>query len=296
MRHILHVSDIHFGPHFRPDVAAGVSALIEHRRPDLVVISGDLTQRAKIRQFQDARRWVDAFPVPWIAVPGNHDVPMYRAWERVLAPYGVYRRHFADEMEPIFVDDEIYVLGVNTAFNWTIRDGRYSRAGLRRLLGELEAAPADRAKIVVAHHHLIPPPRFDTQRVTERAREAIEILVHFEVEMVLSGHLHQTWIGTTEQYYPSGRRPVLLVHSGTTTSGRGRGCERRRNTCNWIEIHDGHHLVRHLIWQPDAERFDEQSRHVFPRGGPGWSLGAFDPEAAGAVVAGPAPADALDRR
>ena len=128
MRQILHISDVHFGPYHQPEVAAGVLDLIERRRPDLVAVSGDLTQRAKPYQFVEAREFVDRIPVPTIAVPGNHDVPMYRFWERLLAPYGAYRKHFAQELEPVVRDDEMLVVGVNTAHNWTIKDGRITRS------------------------------------------------------------------------------------------------------------------------------------------------------------------------
>lgn len=265
MRQILHISDIHFGPHFRPETADAIRDLVARRQPDLVAISGDLTQRAKIGQMRDARQWVDSLETPSLAVPGNHDVPMYRVWERLLAPYGIYQQYFDQDMEPIWEDDELFVVGVNTAFNWTVKDGRVTPASLRRLAQVLEAVPRTKAKIVVAHHHLIPPPRFDTQRVTRHAREAVELFSRLGVEMVLSGHLHQTYIATSEEYYPRGERPVLLVHAGTTTSGRGRGWETKRNSCNWIRIDEGSVTIHHLLWQPEHGAFREWSRHSFPR-------------------------------
>ncbi|MEM7581783.1 MAG: metallophosphoesterase family protein [Acidobacteriota bacterium] len=265
MRQILHISDIHFGPPHRHEVSEAVLQLISRRRPDLVVISGDLTQRARPEQFAEARAFVDRIEVPSIVVPGNHDVPMYRVWERVGAPFGAYRRHFAEDLEPTYQDDEMAVIGVNTAFNWTIKDGRVTRAGLRRLEQQLAAVPAGVARIVVAHHQLVPPPRFDTQRVLENAHQVVALLKRAGVEMVLSGHLHQSWIGSTEAYYPSGERPVLLVHSGTSTSSRGRGCERRRNTCYWIVLREHEIEFSNLAWDADDEQFLEQSRHLFPR-------------------------------
>lgn len=246
-------------------MADGVADLVERRRPDLVAISGDLTQRAKVRQFLDARRWVEELPVPWIAVPGNHDVPMYRVWERVFSPYGVYREHFDDDMEPVFESDGLYVVGINTAYNWTVKDGRFTVEALRRAKKRLEAAPAGAARIVVAHHPTIPPPRFDNRRVAKGSLEALHLFGRLDVEMVLSGHVHQTWIGTSEEYYPQGHRPVLLVHTGTSTSGRGRGWEKKQNSANWIRIHRDHLSISHLLWHPDEGRFLEWSRHRFPR-------------------------------
>ena len=88
MRRILHISDVHFGPPHLPDVAAGVLRLVESRQPDLVALSGDLTQRAKPHQFREACSWVDRIGVPTVTVPGNHDVPLYRVWERFLQSMG----------------------------------------------------------------------------------------------------------------------------------------------------------------------------------------------------------------
>ncbi|MEM9554684.1 MAG: metallophosphoesterase family protein [Acidobacteriota bacterium] len=266
MRQILHISDIHFGPYFVPAAADAVRTLAEERGADLLVVSGDVTQRAKPRQFRDARRWLDGFSMPWVAVPGNHDVPMYRVWERVFAPYGAYREHFDDTMEPVWQDDELYVVGVNTAFNWTIKDGRFTRESLLRVAERLEAAPPGRVKLVVAHHHLIPPPRFDTRRVTALAREATELFADLGVDLVLSGHLHQSWIGTSEEFYPRGARPVVLVHTGTTTSRRGRGWERRRCSANWIRVERDRVFVSHLLWHPERGAFVAWSRHEYPRG------------------------------
>lgn len=265
MRQILHVSDVHFGPYFSPAAADDVRRLAEGRGADLLIVSGDLTQRAKRSQFRDARRWLEGFSMPWLAVPGNHDVPMYRVWERVFRPYGAYQDFFDQDMEPVWRDDELFVVGTNTAFNWTIRDGRFTRSSLRRLADVLEEAPEGLAKIVFAHHHMIPPPRFDTRRVTEMAVEASHLFSQLGVEMVLSGHLHQSWIGTSEEYYPTGGRPVLLVHTGTTTSRRGRGWERRRNSCNWITIEKDRVVVSHLLWHR-GKGFLEWSRHEYPRG------------------------------
>ena len=265
LRQILHLSDIHLGPYHLPQVAAGVLDLIDRRHPDLVVISGDLTQRAKPGQFREARGFVDRIPVPTITVPGNHDVPMYRFWERLLAPFGAYRRHFSTELEPVVRDDEMLVAGVNTAHNWTIKDGRIRRRRLRELEWLLADAPAGLARIVVAHHELIPAPRFDTQRVLGNAYEAVDVFARAGVDLVLSGHLHQAWVGLSESYYPAGRRPVLLVYAGTTTSSRGRGMEKGRNTCNWIRLGRDEVAISHLGWDPAVGYFVEASRHRFPR-------------------------------
>jgi 3',5'-cyclic AMP phosphodiesterase CpdA len=265
VRQILHVSDVHFGPPHLPEVAEGVLALVADDPPDVVVVSGDLTQRAKPEQFRQARRWIDRFPVPTVVVPGNHDVPLYRFWERLFTPFGAYRRYFGEEMEPVYRDDELLIVGVNTAFNWTVKDGRITLRRLLELAELLEAAPDHLLKVVVAHHHLIPPPNFGTQRVLANAFEAIELFSSVGVDLILSGHLHQAYVGNSEEFYPKGRPPVVILHSGTTTSNRGRGGEREKNTCNWIRADGQSMVVSHLRWHPDDGRFAEHSRHWYPR-------------------------------
>ncbi len=265
MRRILHISDVHFGPPHLPELAEAVLRLVERRRPDLVVLSGDLTQRAKPRQFRAARRWVERIEAPTVVVPGNHDVPLYRVWERFLDPYGAYRRNFAPELEPAYRDDELLVVGINTAFGLTFTGGRIRLERLLEVGGLLEATPDELFKVIVAHHHLIPPPNFGTQRVLVNAYEAIDLFSSVGVDLVLSGHHHQAYIGSSEEFYPRGRAPVVILHSGTTTSNRGRGSERDQNTCNWIAVGRDSMTVSHLRWHPELERFAEHSRHWYPR-------------------------------
>jgi len=156
---------------------------IERHKPDMVVLSGDLTQRAKPEQFQQARAFVDSIPVPTLVVPGNHDVPLYRVWERVFDPFGAYRKHYSLELEPVYRDDEMLVVGINTAFGWTIKDGRIKLSRLLEVAEILEKAPAGIFKVVVAHHHIIPPPNFGSQRVLANAYEAMDLFSSAGVDL-----------------------------------------------------------------------------------------------------------------
>ena len=239
--------------------------LIERNRPDLVVISGDLTQRARPEQFRQARDFVDRIPVPTFTVPGNHDVPLYRVWERLFNPYGCYKKHFSPELEPVYRDDELLVVGINTAHGLTIKGGRIPLRRLLEVEKVLKDTPDAVFKVVVAHHHMIPPPNFGTQHVLANAYEAIDLFSSAGVDLILSGHLHQAYIGNSEEFYPKGRPPVVILHSGTTTSNRGRGGERERNTCNWIQFDGKSMVVSHYRWHHQLGRFAEHSRHWYPR-------------------------------
>lgn len=268
MRNLLHISDVHFGPKHLPALAEGVIAFAEKNRPDLIVVSGDLTQRAKPEQFAAARAFVDRLPAPSIVVPGNHDVPLWRVWERALAPFAAYRQHFDPELEPVYRDDELLVVGINSAYNWTRKDGVIRLSRLLEVAELFAATPETVFKVVVVHHHLIPPPNFGSQRVLANAYEAIDLFSRAGVDLVLSGHLHQTYIGNSEEFYPQGRPSVVILHAGTTTSSRGRAAERERNSCNWIRVDDRSIAVSNLRWLPEPSgggRFAEQSRHLYPR-------------------------------
>jgi 3',5'-cyclic AMP phosphodiesterase CpdA len=269
VRHLLHISDIHFGPPHRADIAAGVIELARARRPDLVIISGDLTIRAKPDQFRDARQFIDRLEqdvgVPTISVPGNHDVPLYRVWERAFAPFAAYRRHFSPDLEPEFEDDELLVIGINTAHGWTEKDGRITRRRLAAVQARLARAKPGQTRLIVLHHELAPAPRFDALRVLAGAHEAAELFAQSGVEMTFAGHLHQGFLAASDAYYPSQHPAVLFLHAGTTTSTRGRGSEVDRNSCNWVTIEDQAIVWTHLGWHELRACFVPWSEHRYPR-------------------------------
>src|ERR687889_1424872 len=118
MHRIIHLSDVHFG-RTDPVVVAAVLALVRRMEPHLVVVSGDLTQRARAWQFREAREFLDALPRPQIVVPGNHDVPLYNVFARFFQPLDNYKEHITRDLEPFYADAEIAVLGVNTARSLT---------------------------------------------------------------------------------------------------------------------------------------------------------------------------------
>jgi len=248
-----------------------VEALVADRRPDLVVVSGDLTQRARPAQFRQARRFLQGLGLPYLAVPGNHDVPMYRVWERLLDRYGAYRRHFSPDPEPSFRDEELEVVGFNTAFNLTIEDGRFTR---RQLAAVGERFHSDgstggdgpKVRIAVAHHPLAALPELMGWRTARRSGEALRSFAAAGVDLVLAGHVHVTAVGLA----PDCGRKLWLVHSGTSTSRRGRGTERGRNTCNLITLDMGSQdagrsrrsaTVEQMLWSEQDERFEVEAVH-----------------------------------
>jgi predicted MPP superfamily phosphohydrolase len=201
VRRLAHLSDLHFD---RVDLAVleALRRRLNALAPDLVVVSGDLTQRARARQFRAARAFLDSLPKPQVVVPGNHDVPLYNVFARFLAPLAGYRRIISEELEPAFVDDEIAVFGINTARALAFKEGGVSEAQLRRVCEELERAGGERTRIVVSHHRFM----------------AMEKLARCGVNVFLSGHYHATRVGHADVAAPS----ALVVEAGTALSRRTR--------------------------------------------------------------------------
>ena len=265
MRKVLHITDVHFGRDHQSDRSAGIIELSLARRPDVVVFSGDLTKRAKPSQFAQARHFVDALGAPAIVVPGNHDVPLFRVWERVFSPFGAYRRHFDPQLEPIFEDDELLIVGINTAHAWTFTGGRIWRRRLQEVECCLAADAGRRFAIVVQHHQMIPVPGYGSEEVFRNARAAARALERGGADLVLSGHVHLSYLGDSTAIDDQAERAIPVLFSGTASSTRGRGPEKDRNTCHWLEIDRDEVLVDRLEWRREHGGFKTAESCVLSR-------------------------------
>ncbi|MDX1385622.1 MAG: metallophosphoesterase, partial [Thermoanaerobaculia bacterium] len=233
---------------------------------DYVVASGDLTRRAKPRQFRAARSWLQALDRPVLAVPGNHDVPMYRFWERLLVPYGAWRKHYCKELEPRLGDDEVALVGVNSATNFVISGGKVTPRSRERMVAAFAGVNGDAYRIAVLHHNLFRPPDLeDVPRPPRTSTATLDALARAEVDLVLGGHSHQSFYGRSPVAPAGGRRPALLLYAGTASCSRGRGVEKGQNTCHWLEVDGAGVTVGFWRWSPQAETFVEERRETFPR-------------------------------
>lgn len=268
---ILHVSDLHFGPPFLPVVADTLLATAERLSPDAVVVSGDLTQRAKVHQFAQARDFLNQLPdVPQLVIPGNHDVPLYRVTERFLKPHALYRRFISEDLNPVLRVKGAVLVGLDTTSPYrNITNGRIHRWQLDHCSRTLSDAPSDAARIIVAHHHFAPAPDYLHDWTMPHSRRAIDCFVELGVEMILGGHLHRAFIGNSLDFYPGTDREhgIIIVQSGTSTSRRGRGREREKNSFNLVEIRRATLTVTHWVYFDDERGFTPFSRHTFPRPG-----------------------------
>ena len=261
MRTILHLSDLHFG-RTDPDLIEPLLQAARGANPDLVVVSGDLTQRARRGQFLEARLFLDRLPGPQLVVPGNHDIPLDRVLTRLLAPLRDYRRWIETELEPAYVDDELAVYGLSSAHGLTVQGGRIDSASISRACRWLRAAPPRAARVVVMHHPPVLPPGGRADKGLSSARRRLAMLADCGTEAVLSGHLHTSWAELAAHEDHLADRSVLLIQAGTGLSTRRRG---ESNGFNTIRIEDQDMWVTHFAWQAQAGRFEPVTEQAFRR-------------------------------
>lgn len=266
---ILHLSDLHFGRPVLPEVCRAVLDLGARTRPDVVVVSGDLTQRARREEFEAAREFLDALPrVPRIVVPGNHDVPLYRLHERLLSPRALYREWIDPDPSPTLHRPGATFVGLDSTDPYrSIKNGRLGRDALARCEAIFAGADPASWRIVVLHHHLIPAPSFDRVRPMPRSQRALEAFTRMKVDLVLAGHLHRAYVGNSLDVYAGSQRDSgsIIVQCGTSTSRRGRGAERESNSLNWIEVGPDGVEVTHHLYLGSEQGFSAVSRHRFAR-------------------------------
>jgi 3',5'-cyclic AMP phosphodiesterase CpdA len=266
MRTILHLSDIHFG-RVNDQVITPLVEAITEINPDLVAVSGDLTQRARAHQFKEARAFLDLLPKPQIVVPGNHDVPLHNVWARFLQPLHKYRRYITPDLQPVYHDEEIAVLGVNTARSFTIKGGRISEEQVGWLQEKFCALAPEVAKIVVTHHPFDLPEGHDASQLVGRARMAMEKLASCGADVFLAGHLHTSHTIHTATRYQIKGHSALVVQAGTATSTRGRGEE---NSFNVVRIDKPHITVERFEWQTKRGEFSLTTAEHFLQTPDGW--------------------------
>ena len=223
MTRIAHLTDLHFGAD-DPAVVTALIATLNADPPDLIAISGDLTQGARRREFHAARAFMDALSAPKLVVPGNHDITPYQLEERFLDPYRRWHQEVGPETEPIWQDDTVAVVGLNTArrggFHMDWSRGRITQRRLARLLERLDALPRQLVRIVVAHHPLLPPENLPLQTVVGGSKRALAAFAAHGVRLVLAGHLHRTY---SRMSSPEEAGAPMILQGGSATSTRLRG-------------------------------------------------------------------------
>jgi 3',5'-cyclic AMP phosphodiesterase CpdA len=268
MRVIVHLSDLHFGRIDHPLLEPLVH-VIKAARPNLVAVSGDLTQRARTEQFEEARAFLDRLPFPRIVVPGNHDISLHNVVERFLWPLRKYAQHITTDLAPFYFDGEIAVMGVNTARSLTTKYGRINSGQISGVAAKFAPLGREVTKVLVTHHPFDLPPGYeDEHQLVGRAERAMTVLAKAGVDLMLSGHLHLTHTGVTSKRYKIEGHSALVVQAGTATSTRGRG---EANSFNIIRIEAERIVVERILWHAGSASFQLASALTYERLAGGWS-------------------------
>jgi 3',5'-cyclic AMP phosphodiesterase CpdA len=266
MRTLAHLSDLHFG-RTDPALIEPLVATIDAVRPDVVVVSGDLTQRARAAEFREARAFLDRLAKPQVVVPGNHDVPLYRVWERFFSPFGKYKRFLSEDLEPSFSDAEIAVIGINTARSLTFKDGRINEEQMAAIQRRLDPLPEAVTKIVVTHHPFDLPDQSGDVDLVGRATKAMEVFSRCGVDLLLAGHTHMSEAGDTSGRHEIAGYSALVVQAGTATSTRGRGEE---NSFNVLRVASDTIDVERMVWDAATAGWRQATTERFARDGSRW--------------------------
>jgi len=258
MTTLFHVSDLHFG---REDKAAlaWFARTVEEERPDAVICTGDLTQRAKREEFAAATRYLEALPVPLTVEPGNHDLPYFNPFERFVRPYRRYGRLEKLIERPLDIKNVLVVPLKTTArfqlrHNWSW--GVVGRSALKKALALLQTTDAHHVKLVACHHPLVDKQGLHSSGRTIRGREALEALAAGGADAVLSGHVHDPFVMELEV----GGRLIRKIGAGTLS-------ERVRDSApsfNEIRISDTGLIEVEHRWMEAALSEAEQERSREP--------------------------------
>jgi 3',5'-cyclic AMP phosphodiesterase CpdA len=272
MARIAHLSDLHFGAH-DPKVADATIAWMEARRPDLIILSGDFTQRARVAQFRQASAYINrlrAAGFKILAVPGNHDIPLYDVVRRFLTPLDRYERFIDNDLCPWFENDELAVLGINTARSLTIKDGKINRRQMRMMEERFAQVPVAKTRILVTHHPLFAMPIARGNELSEavgRHDDAVESVCRAGVHVALAGHFHRTYAEAAAKMVENAGG-ALVIQAGTATSTRFRNDELQ--SFNWLHVarHDDLEL-QVIAW--DGARFGRGDHIRYRFDGTNWN-------------------------
>jgi 3',5'-cyclic AMP phosphodiesterase CpdA len=277
MARLIHLSDLHFGAH-DPVLVEAVEQQVKEADPDLVVISGDLTQRAKTEQFQQACQFLERLRENGhdvLAVPGNHDVPLYDVLRRFLSPLTRYMRFVDDTLCPLYELPGAAVLGINTARSFTFKDGRISHEQMDFIRKTFDRTDPRAMRILVTHHPLFAlPVGEEVARAVGRSELALDAIGEAGVDMLLAGHNHRASIHSAKDLVTRAG-PALVIQAGTATSTRVR---EQPQSFNEIETGENSATITVFAWRNDA--FVPEDTQRFEQRGDHWRVAEHQDEAA----------------
>ena len=238
---VLQVSDPHFGTE-RPMALAALERLAAELRPDLLLLTGDITQRARPDQFARARAFVDKLQTPArLVIPGNHDIPLFAVFTRFLDPYGRYEQAFGQALEGEFESDDLLVIALNTTRRYRHKHGEVSAEQIERVAQRLAAAKPGQLRLIAVHQPVAVPSATDVNNLLRGREIALRRWAEAGADAVVGGHIHLPYVLPLRERWPDLPRPMWAVQAGTALSTRVRGGI--SNSVNVIRSGSGHASV-----------------------------------------------------
>jgi 3',5'-cyclic AMP phosphodiesterase CpdA len=269
MKQLIHISDVHFGKTDARIIEA-LHSVSKKIAPDLIVISGDFTQRARISEFEEAATFIQTLQttgLPIVAIPGNHDIaPLYDPLHRMRDPYSRYDRLIAPITVAAYFDPEIAIIGINTVRPSRFKDGRISKRDIEKAKEWLNERSPDSARIIVTHHPLDLPVRHQTHRLAYGSKRAVYALASAGVDLYLSGHHHKSSVVPTAIRYTKKHRSAIALQAGTVST-RSRG---ELQSFNMLQIDGAKIDVINYLWNPAKKDFLINATHSFKRDDDQW--------------------------
>jgi len=250
MRRIVHLSDFHFG-WSESALAKVLCSTITDLKPDLTVLSGDFVEHATRAEFEEARRFVQSVPGPKIMVPGNHDLPFYNYARRVTQRLSLYREFITEDMAPFYRDDEIAVMGLNTARVWPVRGGSINAQQITEVAARFSTLPAGITRLLVTHHPFNLPEGYSHRFLVKRGAKALQQLA-CSLDVLLAGHMHIGASGHVADRFDTPNGSLIFAQAGTAISKRYKG---ERNSLNVIEVDRPLVRVQKYSWDSGGSAF-----------------------------------------
>ena len=255
MTKLLQISDMHFGTE-QPDVMAALLALSQENKPDVLVVSGDITQRATAEQFSRARAFCDSLRIAqMISLPGNHDIPLFNLFSRVMSPYATYQKAFGHALEPDLITPSLCLVTVNTTRWWRHKNGEVSKAQIDRVCEQLSRATPQQLRVIVVHqpvHVLRPQDEHDRLRGWQ---PAVRAWAAAGADVVMGGHIHLPYVCELSASVTGLKRRLWCVQAGTAVSSRIR--REAPNSVNLLKFANDGDVLRCSV-----ERWDYQKAGI----------------------------------
>ena len=271
MRRVVHISDLHFG-HNDAALLDPLREAIAQADPHVLIVSGDLVEHATDEEFHAAQAFLGSLPCPQIVVPGNHDLPFWNLARRMLEGLRKFRRYITKDPSPEYVDDEIAIVGADSAHRVPVKGGTITSFQLNGLVNRFSSFPNGLVRILVTHHPFDLPDPANPHLLMGHARRSVARLAPV-VDVLVAGHIHVSSVGSTSARYNTAGHSMVYVQAGTAVSSRHRGEANAFNLLNIgrSEAKEKQVIVDRYSWVKERSSFVPLASTEFLLGKEGWA-------------------------